>query len=140
MANEFHNRNFPCAQTVPFVVPPLHLDVRALISFDPFFRSSGPTYPGADTINTVCSISGSIAGQDFVSGDRYINYTYRYYNENKWRSVETFSCLLFSLGLTSVSLRVSIRQKLRNRHRLHVCPARPLYRCLRDGLWIKVQG
>jgi len=50
------------------------------------FISSGPGYPGADSLGTVCTIAGSVPGQSFVDGDAYINGTYAYMHSHKWRN------------------------------------------------------
>lgn len=46
---------------------------------------TGPTYPGAGTLNTVCSVTGAVPGQNFVDGEAFINENYSYYAEHKWR-------------------------------------------------------
>ncbi|KAL2128209.1 hypothetical protein VTI74DRAFT_9521 [Chaetomium olivicolor] len=66
MVNEFHGRNFSCNQFVP-----------------------SPQFPGYESVgpaNRVCSAVGSIAGSAVVNGDDYINSSFRYYNEHKWRN------------------------------------------------------
>jgi ABC-type multidrug transport system permease subunit len=66
MVNEFHGRDFTCTQFVP----------------DPGF----PGYENVGPNNRVCSSPGSVAGQNFVSGEAYINSSFQYYNEHKWRN------------------------------------------------------
>lgn len=66
MANEFHNRDFPCAQMVP----------------------QGPGYDSLPSASQICSVIGAEAGSSMVNGDRYINMSFKYYNSHKWRSVE----------------------------------------------------
>lgn len=67
MVNEFHNREFECAQFVP----------------SPAF----PQYANVDPENRVCSTVGSVPGNNMVSGDNYINLSFRYYHAHKWRNV-----------------------------------------------------
>lgn len=62
MINEFHNRNFPCSAFVP-------------------------AYGDLALQQRVCSSVGSVPGQDYVSGDAYINSSYAYYHAHKWRNV-----------------------------------------------------
>ena len=63
MANEFHGRDFPCAQIVP----------------------QGPGYEGLPAESQICSVVGAVPGSQMVSGDRYINLSFSYYNAHKWR-------------------------------------------------------
>ncbi|PGH10327.1 hypothetical protein GX51_00084 [Blastomyces parvus] len=65
MANEFHNRDFPCASLVP----------------------RGPGYEDLPSISRICSVVGSEAGSSFVSGDSYINTSFSYSNDHKWRNI-----------------------------------------------------
>lgn len=66
MANEFHNRKFPCAQFIP----------------------SGPSYMNATGLERTCSTAGSLAlGLDYIDGDAYIEATYGYYHSHLWRYV-----------------------------------------------------
>ena len=65
MINEFHGRNFPCAQYIP----------------------SGPNYANATGDEVTCSALGSIPGNNYVSGDDFIQTNYGYRHKNKWRSV-----------------------------------------------------
>lgn len=61
MANQFHGVNWPCASFVP----------------------SGAGY--AQVGNTfVCTTAGAIAGERFVSGDRYIAINYEYTYSHVW--------------------------------------------------------
>ncbi|KRZ98223.1 uncharacterized protein AC631_06017, partial [Debaryomyces fabryi] len=63
IANEFHGRNFDCAQFVP----------------------SGPGYPtSGDSI--VCSVVGASTGSNIVNGDDYINQSFEYYFSHRWRN------------------------------------------------------
>ncbi|EER38850.1 ABC drug exporter AbcA [Histoplasma capsulatum H143] len=65
IANEFHNRDFPCASFVP----------------------RGPGYENLPSISRICSVVGSEAGSAFVSGDGYINTSFNYSNGHKWRNI-----------------------------------------------------
>lgn len=63
MANEFHNREFPCAQMVP----------------------RGPGYDDLPPESRICAVVGAEPGSNVVSGDRYINMSFDYSNAHKWR-------------------------------------------------------
>ncbi|KAF6062908.1 ABC-2 type transporter family protein [Candida albicans] len=63
IANEFHNRDFECSQYVP----------------------SGGSYPTAGP-NRICTPVGSVPGQDFVDGTRYMEMSFDYRNSHKWRN------------------------------------------------------
>lgn len=63
MANEFHNREFPCAQMVP----------------------RGPGYDDLAPESRICAVVGAEPGSNVVSGDRYINMSFDYSNAHKWR-------------------------------------------------------
>ncbi|KAG9511939.1 putative ABC multidrug transporter, partial [Aureobasidium melanogenum] len=60
MINEFHDRDFPCSAPVPL-------------------------YGTYDQGTQVCNVVGAVAGQNFVSGDAYINSSFQYYHSHKWR-------------------------------------------------------
>ncbi len=62
MVNEFHNRNYPCAEYIP-------------------------DYPAVGAENSVCSAIGAAPGQLFVNGDVYIGLTFSYHHSHKWRNV-----------------------------------------------------
>lgn len=63
MANEFHDRDFPCSNMVP----------------------RGPGYDGLPPESQMCSSVGAEAGVSVVNGDRYIAQSFGYFEENKWR-------------------------------------------------------
>ncbi|KAH7113019.1 ABC transporter [Dactylonectria macrodidyma] len=67
MINEFHNRNYTCDVFVP--------------------NSDVPGYEDVGPNNRACSVVGGVPGQDFVSGDAYINSQYKYFAGHKWRNV-----------------------------------------------------
>lgn len=67
VANEFHDRNFPCSDVVP-------------------------NYPGFQQNQTdkpyfSCSVQGSVAGQLFVSGDAFIESSFQYSHSHLWRNL-----------------------------------------------------
>ncbi|KAJ5280660.1 hypothetical protein N7478_006032 [Penicillium angulare] len=59
IANEFHGKNYDCSSKIP-------------------------SYGTGD--NFICSAVGSVAGQDFVSGDVFIAENYGYYYSHVWRN------------------------------------------------------
>ncbi|KAE8154581.1 ABC-2 type transporter-domain-containing protein [Aspergillus avenaceus] len=61
IANEFHGRNFECAQFVP-------------------------SYPSLNGTSFTCSSVGAIPGERLVSGDRFIEKNYEYYYSHIWRN------------------------------------------------------
>ncbi|KAH6876732.1 ABC-2 type transporter-domain-containing protein [Thelonectria olida] len=61
IANEFHGKRFPCSDVVPSYTPQV-----------------GDSW--------ICSIAGAIAGEHDVSGDRFIETTYRYSYSHVWRN------------------------------------------------------
>lgn len=63
MVNEFSSREFDCSQFVP----------------------SGGTYDSRTGQQKVCNAVGSKPGLTFVSGDDYINSSFKYYDSHKWR-------------------------------------------------------
>ncbi|KAK3682089.1 ABC-2 type transporter-domain-containing protein [Podospora appendiculata] len=65
MVNEFHGRDFACTDYVP---SPLV-----------------PGYANVGSANRVCSTIGSVAGQPFVNGDAYLQSSFSYLNDHKWR-------------------------------------------------------
>ncbi|KAH8686519.1 ABC-2 type transporter-domain-containing protein [Ilyonectria robusta] len=65
MANEFHAREFPCAQMIP----------------------KGPGYDSLPSASQICSVIGAEVGSSMVNGDRYINMSFNYYNSHKWRNI-----------------------------------------------------
>ncbi|SCU82127.1 LANO_0B05182g1_1 [Lachancea nothofagi CBS 11611] len=65
MVNEFHGRNFSCSQYIP----------------------AGSGYEILSGTERVCSAVGAVPGQDFVSGETYINVAYGYYHAHKWRGL-----------------------------------------------------
>ncbi|GMM37894.1 hypothetical protein DASC09_052190 [Saccharomycopsis crataegensis] len=64
MATEFHGRLMKCAEMVP----------------------NGPSYDAFGIANKVCSLYGSIAGQEYISGDAYIKKQYSMEYKHTWRN------------------------------------------------------
>jgi ATP-binding cassette subfamily G (WHITE) protein 2 (PDR) len=75
MVNEFHNRNFSCSLYAP----------------------QGIGYPGGNSLNQVCTTVGSVAGQDYVNGDAYIEQSFAYTHQHKWRNFGILFVFLFGL-------------------------------------------
>ncbi|KAF4961927.1 hypothetical protein FSARC_9968 [Fusarium sarcochroum] len=65
MANEFQGLEYPCAQLMPH----------------------GPGYEDIPSDSRVCSTVGGIPGTNMVSGDRYMNVTFQYYEAHRWRDI-----------------------------------------------------
>ncbi|KAF3941690.1 hypothetical protein ABW19_dt0210327 [Dactylella cylindrospora] len=65
MVNEFSGRQYTCSSYIP----------------------SGPGYENATGDSRVCAANSAVAGQEFVSGDDYINVSFAYYKENMWRNL-----------------------------------------------------
>lgn len=80
MINEFSGRNFSCNSFVP----------------------SGPGYTDVSATEQVCSAVGAVAGSSVVSGTAYIESSYQYFPEHKWRN---FGILwAFMIGLCTAYL------------------------------------
>lgn len=78
MINEFHNRQFPCTTFVP----------------------RGSPYDNVTPLQHVCSTVGSVAGQNFVDGDAFINTSYEYYHSHLWRNLG----ILFAMMVASCAM------------------------------------
>ncbi|KAL2812679.1 ATP-binding cassette transporter [Aspergillus cavernicola] len=75
VANEFHGRDFDCANFVP-------------------------SYADLSGSSFSCSTAGSITGERTVSGDRYMSYNYEYTYDHVWRN---FGILLaFLIGFMAI--------------------------------------
>ncbi|ODV86674.1 hypothetical protein CANARDRAFT_6250 [[Candida] arabinofermentans NRRL YB-2248] len=61
ITNEFHDRDFECAAFVP-------------------------SYPNANSENTVCSAVSAVAGQSYISGTAYVVESFSYQNSHRWRN------------------------------------------------------
>ena len=79
LANEFHGRNFPCANIIP--------SGPSYASPVPLIPTTTPTAPAAIDTTTVCAVVGAVAGESSVSGDAYIAGTYDFYWSHAWRNV-----------------------------------------------------
>jgi len=64
MVNEFHDRLFTCASFVP----------------------SGPSYENVTANQRACSAKGSQPGLDFVSGTAFVETSYQYQWNHRWRN------------------------------------------------------
>lgn len=80
MINEFHGQNYSCAMFVP----------------------SGPGYNDVAPSHKVCGAIGSVAGQDYVNGDVYIETAFDYQHSHKWRNLGIL--YVFMVGLMVVYL------------------------------------
>ncbi|KAK9369305.1 ABC-2 type transporter-domain-containing protein [Lipomyces kononenkoae] len=67
MSNEFHNREMLCAPDA--LVPAL---------------GPGGSVPNID--NQACSLPGSVAGDPYVNGDRYVSIQFGYFRSDLWRN------------------------------------------------------
>ena len=75
LVNEFYGRNFACSQLVP-------------------------DYPRLQRDNQACSAIGAVAGQDHVSGGRYLSVAYGFQHGHKWRNVGIlFIFVIFNYGM-----------------------------------------
>jgi ATP-binding cassette, subfamily G (WHITE), member 2, SNQ2 len=63
MTNEFHTINGECATLVP----------------------QGPGYESFPSANKVCTVVGSLPGQNLVSGDRFVELSFAYNQSHLWR-------------------------------------------------------
>ena len=64
MANEMHGRQYPCSIMVP----------------------SGDAYANFTVANRACQAVGSVPGQNFVEGSRFLSIGYDYYWSHAWRN------------------------------------------------------
>lgn len=62
MVNEFHTLDGICSSLVP----------------------SGPGYEGISLANQVCTVVGSLPGQDRVDGNRFVNLSFQYSFSHLW--------------------------------------------------------
>ncbi|KAL1899890.1 hypothetical protein Sste5346_002756 [Sporothrix stenoceras] len=83
VANEFHGRQFLCSVIIPAYSPPI-----------------GDSW--------ICSVVGSVAGQDYVSGDAYIAASYGYYYSHVWRNFGIMiGFLIFFMGIYFVATEIN---------------------------------
>ncbi|MCJ1437052.1 hypothetical protein MMC27_006437 [Xylographa pallens] len=78
MINEFSGRTFACSVFVP----------------------SGPGYGAVGSFSRICSTTGSAAGASYVDGDAYINTSFLYYADHKWRNFGIILVFMFGLMFT----------------------------------------
>jgi len=71
MTNEFQTINGTCSTIIP----------------------NGPGYENVTIANQVCTTVGSLPGQTYVSGSRFLELSYQYSRSHLWR-VSIASCLL----------------------------------------------
>jgi ATP-binding cassette, subfamily G (WHITE), member 2, SNQ2 len=64
IVNEFHTLQGTCSSLIP----------------------QGPGYENVTLDNQVCSAVGSIQGQEFVNGERFVELSYSYFYSNLWRN------------------------------------------------------
>lgn len=78
MVNEFHDHKFECSEYIP----------------------RGPGYQSISGTERVCSSIGAKPGENFVDGELYINASYDYYHDHKWRGFGIgLAYAIFFLGL-----------------------------------------
>lgn len=85
MANEFHGREFACSSIVP----------------------RGRGYERLPARSRICAVVGAKPGSTVVNGDRYINLSFDYWNDHKWRNVGilcAFTVVFFAAYLLAAEL------------------------------------
>ena len=92
MVNEFHGRDFPCAQFIP----------------------SGPSYENIAADQRACAVQGSVAGSRAVSGTAFVSSAYGYEYGNRWRDfgvIIALTIVLLLCYLVTTELVASARSK-----------------------------
>ncbi|KAF5845320.1 hypothetical protein GGP41_002938 [Bipolaris sorokiniana] len=85
LANEFHGVEFPCDSIAP----------------------SGPGY-SLDGNSFICNAAGAVAGQNFVSGDRFLEVSYRYSWSHVWRNFGIlWAFLIFFMATYFVAVEIN---------------------------------
>ncbi|KAF1843407.1 ABC multidrug transporter-like protein [Cucurbitaria berberidis CBS 394.84] len=85
LANEFHGVNFPCDRFVP----------------------QGPQYPQNGN-SFICNTQGAVAGQAFVSGDRFIEVSYQYSWSHVWRNFGIlWAFLIFFMATYFIAVEIN---------------------------------
>ena len=90
--NEFGGRDFPCSLYTP----------------------TGPTYESSSGETRVCNSVGSVAGEEVVNGQTYVEAQYQLDFSNKWRNVGVliaFSLLFLLMHLLASEYITSARSK-----------------------------
>ena len=112
MVNEFSGRTFPCAQYIPQGPP-------------------GSPYADVPPASRICAQVGGVAGQSFIDGDRYIELSFNYFAQNKWRNLGiiyafvVFFCATYLVATEYISAAKSKGEVLLFRRR-HINEARTL--------------
>lgn len=91
VANEFHNREFPCSAAVP----------------------RGPGYPVSGE-HVVCAEVGAQPGSATVNGDAYIGLSFEYFNSHRWRNwgiLVAFTLCFLLVYLVLVEINKGAMQK-----------------------------
>ena len=92
VVNEFHGRQFPCAQFVP----------------------SGPSYENISPEQRACAVKGSVAGADYVNGTAFVKVSYDHEFGHRWRNFGIILVFVVGLGalhLITTELVASARSK-----------------------------
>ncbi|KAJ4986667.1 ABC-2 type transporter [Stagonosporopsis vannaccii] len=92
MVNEFHDRQFPCSSFVP----------------------SGPGYENVSADQRACAVQGSQPGLGFVGGTAFVESSYSYQWNNRWRNygiIVALTIVLFVAHLVMSELVASERSK-----------------------------
>lgn len=92
MVNEFNGRQFQCIDFIP----------------------SGPGYENVSIEQQACAVEGSVLGLDFVSGTAYVETSFNYQWNNRWRNFGIILAMtigLFIAHLVMSELVASARSK-----------------------------
>ncbi|KAL6928002.1 ATP-binding cassette multidrug transporter pdr5 [Hanseniaspora valbyensis] len=92
MINEFHGRDFPCAQYIP----------------------SGSAYSSFSENDRTCSVVGAVPGENYVNGDTYIRVAHGYEHKHKWRGfgvVTAYAIFFFGVYMFFTEFNESAKQK-----------------------------
>ncbi|KAI6259789.1 hypothetical protein MCOR27_000739 [Pyricularia oryzae] len=92
MLNEFFGRQFTCNQFIP----------------------AGGPYGDVPSASRVCTAVGSVPGQPFVTGAAYLESSYNYLAEHKWRNlgvIIAFTILFMAMHLVATEYVASERSK-----------------------------
>ncbi len=85
LANEFHGVNFPCDSFIPQ---------------GPGYNRNGNAF--------ICNSEGAVAGQPFVSGDRYLELAYQYSWSHVWRNFGIlWAFLIFFMVTYFISVEIN---------------------------------
>ncbi|KIW13112.1 hypothetical protein PV08_08299 [Exophiala spinifera] len=100
LVNEFHGRQFPCGSYIPA-----------------YAQRVGDTF--------ICSVPGSVVGQSFVSGDAYLESSFKYSYDHIWRNlgilVGFLGFFMFTyLGVTEINSKPTSKGEVLLFRRGHV--------------------